>query len=301
MKGFISFLIAIIQMIIFTSCHHGFYKSSSLNKEYLDASGHLMLLGRCTKQRLTQEPFNAWFTKNYNEYTVDTATAEKFRSLLADKQIRIFMGTWCGDSRREVPRMFKILDFCGVPSTRIQLILLNNADSFYKQDPAHDERGINIHRVPDLIVMDHKKEIGRIVESPVVSLENDLLKILKEEPYAPNYKAVAYLIELFRNVPLDSIGEGSADLSDKLSTLSSGVGELNTYGYVLMAAGEMQKAKIVFHLNTIIYPKNANVFDSFGEYYLKSGNTALARKNYEKVLEIEPSNENARKMIDQMK
>ncbi len=24
------------------------------------------------------------------------------------------MGTWCGDSRREVPRMYKILDYCQV-------------------------------------------------------------------------------------------------------------------------------------------------------------------------------------------
>jgi hypothetical protein len=301
MKGFISYMVSITLLIIFTDCHHGFYKSTSLNKESRDASGHLILLGHCTKQRLTQEPFSTWFTKNYDEYTVDTATAEKFRTLLADKQIRIFMGTWCGDSRREVPRMFKILDYCGVSAARIELIMLNNADSFYKQDPAHDERGMNIHRVPDLILIDHKKEIGRIVESPVVSIENDLLKILSGMPYTPNYKAVSYMIELFKNVPVNSIGEKEAELSDKLSGLSSGVGELNTYGYVLMEAGEMQKAKIVFHLNTILYPKNANVYDSFGEYYLKSGNSALARKNYEKVLEIEPGNENARKMIDKMK
>ena len=68
-----------------------------------------------------------------------------------------------------------------------------------------------------------------------------------------------------------------------------------------MAAGEMQKAKIVFFLNTILYPADANVYDSFGEFYLKTGNRLLARVNYKKVLAIEPGNENARKLIDQMR
>ena len=56
----------------------------------------------------------------------------------------------------------------------------------------------------------------------------------------------------------------------------------------------MQKAGTIFELNVQNFiPANANVFDSFGEYYLKTGNKLLAKENYQKVLQIDPGNKNA--------
>ena len=268
--------------------------------ESTDANGKPMLLGLCTKKRLEQPPFNEWFTKNYNDYAVDSATADEMKLKLRQKHFMIFMGTWCGDSRREVPRMFKILDYCGVRSSQIKLIMLNDFDSVYKQSPNHEERGMNIHRVPDLIVFDDKKEMGRIIESPVISLEKDLSKITNGNEYAPNYRAVAFLIDAFQQTNVSDIENKYPDLTSKLKSLSSGASELNTYGYVLMSAGEMQKAGIVFKLNVQLYPDNANVFDSYGEYYFRSGNRSLAKENYQKVLQLDPGNKNATKMIEQL-
>jgi hypothetical protein len=98
------------------------------------------------------------------------------------------MGTWCGDSRREVPRMYKILDYCGVKASQIQLVNVSNSDTAYKQSPGHEEKGMDIRRVPDLLVFNNNREQGRIVESPVVSLEKDLLSIVSGAPYEPRYK-----------------------------------------------------------------------------------------------------------------
>ena len=72
------------------------------------------------------------------------------------------MGTWCGDSRQEVPKIYKVLDHCNVPESHIQLINLNVHDSVYKQSPSHEEKGLNIHRVPDLLVYEKEKEMGRV-------------------------------------------------------------------------------------------------------------------------------------------
>ena len=57
---------------------------------------------------------------------------------------------------------------------------------------------------------------------------------------------------------------------------------------------------MVFELNVLLYPGNANVFDSMGEFYFKTGNKELAGKNYKKVLELEPANENAKKMLEKL-
>jgi tetratricopeptide (TPR) repeat protein len=300
MKSISLYIISMIFIATIYSCHPKLYSHSSLNMQSTDANGKPMLLGRCTKERLEQTPFNIWFTKNYNDYSVDSTTADEIKLKLQQKHFMIFMGTWCGDSRREVPRMFKLLDYCGVKSSQIELIMLNDFDSVYKQSPNHEERGMNIHRVPDLIAFDNKTEIGRIVESPVVSLEKDLLKITNGYEYTPNYKAVSFLIDVFKQKNVSDIENNYPDLLSKVKSLTSGASELNTYGYVLMSAGEMQKAGIIFKLNVQIYPDNANVFDSFGEYYLRTGNKLFAKENYQKVLQLDPGNKNATKMIEQL-
>ena len=276
------------------------FNHTSFNKEITDANGKLMLLGQCRRERLQEKPYDDWFVKNYDEYKIDSATAGKLKLSLRGKHFVIFMGTWCGDSRREVPRMYKILDYCGIKSSQVDLIMLDSRDSLYKQSPDHEERGFNIHRVPDLIVFNQKKELGRIVESPVQSLEKDLNAIAESKDYSPNYRAVSYLIKLFTSENSREVEMHLPELSEQLKALTVGVWELNTYGYVLMAAKQMDRAKIVFDLNTRIYPVDARVYDSFGEYYFRTGDKEHAKENYRKVLQLKPENENAKKMLSQL-
>ena len=62
----------------------------------------------------------------------------------------------------------------------------------------------------------------------------------------------------------------------------SNVAELKSYGHVLMAAGDMDKAAIAFELNALLYSDNPAVFETLGEYYSKTGNKILAEENYQK-------------------
>ena len=288
MKNIISFIL--IVFITATSCH-----SKLIPQQTVDSRGNKNLLGKANKESLQKDPYNIWFNKNYDDYTIDTLTAEQLKPNLSNKHFTIFMGTWCGDSRREVPRMFKILEYCKVPSSQINLIMVSNTDSMYKQSPQHEERGINIHRVPDLIVYDNKTEMGRIVESPVTSLEKDLLSIATSEGYVPNYKAVSFLITIFSEKKMEDFNNHVNDYANAVKLLAKNSSELNTYGYVLMAAKEMDKAGFIFKCNTILYPADANVFDSMGEYYFKTGNKLLAKENYQKTLQLDATNEDAKK------
>jgi len=145
-----------------------------VNAEVQD-SGETILIGHCSIDRLQKENYKQWYNFSFNSYMIDSATTNQLKSLLEGKTIEIFLGSWCDDSRREVPRMFKILNCAGFDTTHIQLIFLNHA----KQSPQHEEQGKHITNVPTFIVYDHKKEMGRIVESPKLSLEKDLLTILQ--------------------------------------------------------------------------------------------------------------------------
>jgi thiol-disulfide isomerase/thioredoxin len=145
------------------------------------------LLGVHPIADLRQAPFADWYLFNYQNYQPDSLLLPEIKELLNGKRLEIFLGTWCGDSRREVPRMLKLLAAAGYDSTKLQLIFVNNTADQYKKSPGHEEQGKNIVRVPTLIVYKGKSEIGRFIEYPKESIEKDLLKILKGEPYQPNY------------------------------------------------------------------------------------------------------------------
>jgi hypothetical protein len=176
MKNYFISILFIISSFFFTCVLHGQNAVQDL------------LLGKQNRSVLQQEPFAGWFNVNYDSYNVDSFTCNFIRPLLKDKTITIFMGTWCGDSRREVPRVLKMLDCCNFPMQNLQLVMVGNGDSLYKKSPQHEEAGKNIVRVPTIIIEQNGSEVGRIIEFPVLSLEKDLLSILRKENYIPNYQ-----------------------------------------------------------------------------------------------------------------
>jgi putative intracellular protease/amidase len=72
---------------------------------------------------------------------------------------------------------------------------------------------------------------------------------------------------------------------------------INMIGYHVMAKGNYDYAIKVFQLNTKAFPKSANAFDSLGEAYMKGGYKKEAITNYQKSLEMNPSNHNAKEML----
>jgi tetratricopeptide (TPR) repeat protein len=75
---------------------------------------------------------------------------------------------------------------------------------------------------------------------------------------------------------------------------------LNQFGYGLMQEGELDKAIEVFILNTKLFPNAPNVWDSLGEAYMNKGDKEKAVANYKKVLEMDPGNQNAKKMLEKL-
>lgn len=93
------------------------------------------------------------------------------------------MGTWCGDSRRETPHFYKLLDAVNFDYKNLQMITVDRS----KKSSNNEQAGLEIIRVPTFIFYKNGKEINRFVEYPVKSLEEDLLEILKETGYKHSY------------------------------------------------------------------------------------------------------------------
>lgn len=64
--------------------------------------------------------------------------------------------------------------------------------------------------------------------------------------------------------------------------------QINTYGYQLAGAGNIDKAIEVFVLNTNRYPKSANAWDSLGEAYYNKGDKKNAIASFKKSLSLNP-------------
>ena len=289
----------VIFLCVLLSLHLSY--SQTTNQLVTDAKGNKKLLGPIDREGLNQEPFAEWFNKNYDAYLINDRVVKAMKDSLSGYHIKVFLGTWCGDSKREVPRFFKILDDAQFPSGQLEVIALDREANAYKQSPSGEEKGLNIHRVPAFIFYKDGKEVNRIVEYPVMDLERDILTIVSHSPYTPNYRVVSYVHNLLSEHNLDALRDMEQQLISKLAETAKGSRELNTYGYVLLRANDIAKAIYVFELNTKIYPYKYNTYDSLGEAYFEAQNYAEALAQYNKVLELMPNDENAKAMIEKIK
>ena len=273
--------------------------SQNINQTVQGTNGKLKLLGKIDKKGLNQEPFKDWFEKNYEAYIVNTQLAKTYKNEIEDYKVKVFLGTWCGDSKREVPRFYKVLESIKFPKDQLEVIAVDRTTDAYKQSPTGEEKGLNIHRVPTFIFYKDGKEVNRIVESPKTTFEHDINAILNVK-YTPNYNAVGYLESLIRDKGIDNLKSNESALVLKLSDYVKGSRELNTYGYVKLKSGAIKEAIYIFDLNTKLFPYKTNVYDSLGEAYFESKDYESALTNYAKVLSIEPKNENAQHMISKI-
>jgi tetratricopeptide (TPR) repeat protein len=265
-----------------------------------DSAGHVkLILGHAPVQAFALQGLQDWYQASYTSYNVDTLKARQLQPLLQGKQVDIFLGNWCGDSRREVPRMMKVLQTAGFDTAQVHLVFVHSKDSLYKQSPQHEERGKNIFRVPTFIVYNGRKEMNRIVEKPVMSLEQDLLDIATGKAYTPQYNGVnLWLQQKHRDKPMSV--QQLQNTAEKIKPHVTNAAALNSYGYVLLARKAYTEAINVFTVNVLLYPNVSNCYDSLGEAYYLAGNYAAARTQYEKVLQLQPANDNAKQMLQKM-
>jgi thiol-disulfide isomerase/thioredoxin len=133
------------------------------------------ILGYFKPDQLTHYPYSTWYLKGYDDYQINTDALNKLLDISKDElSIKIVMGIWCPDSRREVPRFMRVIDAWKFPSEK--LIFIGVDDS--KQSPVGEYVKLDIQRVPTFILYKNNIEAGRIIENPKTSLEQDMVDIL---------------------------------------------------------------------------------------------------------------------------
>jgi thiol-disulfide isomerase/thioredoxin len=141
------------------------------------------LIGIANKESFMDASYKPWFDSRYSEYNTDKEVIAKLKEQINNYTIKGFMGTWCGDSKRGVPRFYKILEETGFDQDYFELITVGRN----KKTPDNLQEGFDLLRVPTFIFMKDGKEVGRFVERPRETMEKDILKIVSGEPYKHSY------------------------------------------------------------------------------------------------------------------
>lgn len=163
---------------------------TTFTERYVSLLAIIFVLGSCSAQKQSQQaermalgevgrsviesPQYPWFDTTYGSYRPTADMLEDMNTQLDSVRFVVVFGTWCSDSRREVPRFFKLMDLLGFPQDRITLYGVDRS----LHSPPGIPQQFTITKVPTIIVLRNGAEAGRIVEAPKTTLEFDLMEIL---------------------------------------------------------------------------------------------------------------------------
>lgn len=102
-------------------------------------------------------------------------------SVPAGAEVVVVLGTWCGDSRREVSRFVEALELAGRVPFQVKWV---NVDR-NKEAPGFDPSALGIRYVPTFVVFRGDREVGRVVESSPGGIEHDVGALLRGEKSGP--------------------------------------------------------------------------------------------------------------------
>lgn len=150
--------------------------AQDLNKKMQDTYRNKeIMINNCTRESVCNFPeFKSMYDTMYESYAPDSATLLALKPLTDGLKVTIVMGTWCGDSKLQVPHFYKLTDQLGITEKDLTLICV---DGQKKAENGLIDN-LDIQRVPTFIFYKEGKELGRIVESPRDTLEKDALDIL---------------------------------------------------------------------------------------------------------------------------
>ena len=252
------------------------------------------LQGKINKEALMASPYDTWFTKNYMAYQPDKTSIEKLKPVLKKYTVKAFMGTWCGDSKREVPKLYSILEAADFPINRLTLIGVSKQREHYKQSPGGEEEGLHIARVPTFIIYKDGVEVQRFVEKPIKTLEEDLVKII-EGTYTSSYQIIASTGNLILEMGSKKFERNLKRIAKKLRPLANHHKELTGYSSVLYYANKKKEALAVAKLNTLLFPEEVKTYLAYGSKLIMENKLELAKKEFRHALKLDPRNENAQK------
>ena len=152
-------------------------QAQEINQVVFDADvNREILFGWVDREGTISQDFLEDEQLKYDAYAANMESIAYLKQAFAANEglnILVVFATWCGDSKAHVPDFYKVADLAGI--VNVKYLAVNRK----KNAGAIDMSAMDIQRVPTFIVYIGDLEVGRIIESPMHSLEADLVFIVE--------------------------------------------------------------------------------------------------------------------------
>ncbi|MES2701136.1 MAG: thioredoxin family protein [Bacteroidota bacterium] len=138
-------------------------------------TGYTIYKGPVTIDELRREPNFSWM-KKADGYQADREAVEFLGKYLPKYQLLVFLGTWCTDSHKLIPKLVRVLEDAHATG-RLTMYGVDRD----KWSGNGENKKYSITSVPTFIILKEGKEIGRITENPNESIETDLSWIIDRD------------------------------------------------------------------------------------------------------------------------
>ncbi len=296
--------ILLAPFILYFSCHNFCFAVTTISQRNFEREsqgswyGNVNMLGEVDRKGFAKAPYSSWFVSEYEDYQPNWHVIENIKknrkSELDDLEITVFMGTWCSDSKKQTPRLYKILDQLDFDENRMSVHAVDiTPDKFRKTPDGLAEQNMNIYRVPTIIIKKNNQELGRIVEAPVTTLELDMLNILKQESATRTH----YILEGKVNSNLEQYGSNEFEknieaIAEDFKIQGIKKHELDHYiAYNLLYSRRYREAELVIRMMLNVFPEAGHLHMALAKTYELLGNDVLALSSYNKAFRYVEKNE----------
>lgn len=131
------------------------------------------IVGNTTPQQIKSE--HRVFEIYVKRYQPDSTAIQYLAAFSDSVKIKVLFGTWCHDSKKQIPAFMKVMETVSNPYFEIEYVGISRS----KKEPREIISGLDLQYTPTFIIYSEQKEIGRIVEEPTLSMEEDLVKIFE--------------------------------------------------------------------------------------------------------------------------
>lgn len=161
--------------ILFISCQEKQQPTNESHSPEQIIDDEKLLIGKVDRKDFQLPEYKTWFDSSYQAYEPKIFVLDAILPYLDDLEVKIFMGTWCSDSQRDVPALYKIFEYLTPYSESLNIIAIDRSKTL----PKVDLEGYTIDLVPTTIIYRKNQELGRIIETPNKSLEEDIMEMVR--------------------------------------------------------------------------------------------------------------------------
>ncbi|MDC1162049.1 serine hydrolase [Tenacibaculum sp.] len=130
----------------------------------------------------------------------------------------------------------------------------------------------------------------------------------KDHQIKPIKKNLHHLVfDFLKNKNLQHVNKFTTKIKEEYSSYLKKSDNLNDLGYKILSTSKNSPLAVaLFKLNTELFPKNGNLWDSLGEGYVINGQKEAAKKSYKMALELAPKKDchwckNSAKALEELK